>query len=98
MERRPKKRARKSKPLVEGDPETAEVFTHETISTITQSGATITRQVLVPLVVVNEEQGNTPTHTDEPIEFVGHSENVDYGQPDPPQPRKVTNITLFTAR
>ncbi|KAF8157947.1 hypothetical protein B0H34DRAFT_858828 [Crassisporium funariophilum] len=86
--RRPKKRSKKSTALVEGDLDGAEAFTHVTVTTITRSGATITKEVLVPLVPVIEERDNTPFHAEEPIDFAGHSQNIDYEQPDPPRARR----------
>lgn len=96
-ERRPKKRSKKSTALVEGDPDTAEAFTHETITTVTSRGVTVTQDVLVPFVPLIEEGENSPPVQAE--DFVPPAESYSYEQPDlpndPPRSRHVRYLSCI---
>jgi hypothetical protein len=89
MSTKPAKRRRKNTALVEGDLDAAEAVTHEKVTTITPSGATEIRNVLVPLVPIIEERQN---YADGQGDHAMDYENREYEEDGPRRTRRVRDL------
>ena len=88
----PTKRRKRSTALIEDDLEAAEAVTHEKVTRTTRSGATRTKNIVVPLVPVVEQDKNASrdsTHPKGSIEFGSYFEGADQDTNCPPRASKV---------